>query len=336
MLSRRIGTYACCALLMSQLVGSAEEIDRSLRDKFLEAMRQVPWKSERVSFRVKCVATGYRTVSDAERARLLEKNLDPDKRETETRIIGVRGPFVLTTNTNRGIEYVRASNDKYAFEIYRASGATTYTLSALEEHGGASLMRRRIQREEEEARSLPFAGWYLSDERVASVCASPTFRFKRVAQEVRDGSELVRIEFERPEADRKRRAWSYTDGFLLCDPTKQWALIEYGKTSFDGFITSRHVLTYAEPSDGLPIPTTIARDHSRKDEDGVEQKWGSLITIEVLDEDVPREEFYLSHYGLPEPNFRRGWFGAWVWYLLVGAVCLAIGAILLKRRQARG
>jgi hypothetical protein len=136
---------------------------------------------------------------------------------------------------------------------------------------------------------------------------------------------------------------SYTNGFLICDPSRAWIMTEYEADCYVGINkthSKQHVtLQYGESLSHVPIAEkaevkTTYLTESLTDSGTTSQ---STRVVEVLsDGEVPEEEFYLSFYGLPEPKFRRGWFGAWVWYLLVGAVCLAIGAILLKRRQARG
>ena len=316
----RSSVRACvfCAVLMSEVVGSAGDIDASLRDRFLKAVRQTVWKSEKVSFRAKCVGTRI------------------ENSETETQNYAFRGPLVLATGTNRGTEYVRSKNSEYAFQVNRASEAKAkaYSLSFIEQLDTSGAMDRRIQQTENAARSDVFGGWYLWGETVVSVVESPTFQFKRVAAENRDGTDLVRIEFDRQYADRNQRNLSYTDGFMVCDPDRHWVMVEYGMTCRDGLITSRTTLTYGELIDGLPIPKLITRRNVTRDDKG-DLNWGTVATLEMIGGDVPREEFYLSHYGLPEPNFRRGWFGTWVWYLIAGVVCLGVAAIIVKRQRAR-
>ncbi len=324
-----------CALLLAESVASAEDIDPSLRDRFLKAVRQTVWNSEQVSFRARCVSTvDYTNNSESVRAKLRENKIDPDKPEIEILNCAIRGPLALRTGTNRGIEYVRAKNSEYAFQVSRASVAKAYSLSFIEQLGRASALDRRIQEAESEARGFPFGGWYMMDETVAGVVASPTFQMKRVAKENRDGADLVRIEFDRKYPDPKKRAFSYTNGFMVCDPERHWALVEWGRTSHNGLITSRSSLTYGNLIDGLPIPQKITHLMLNEEDKREPINWRQVIDIEVIGDDVPREEFYLSHYGLPEPKFQRGWLGTWMWYLIAGIVCLGMATIIVKRRSA--
>ncbi len=326
--------FAFWVLLLAETVISAEDIDPSLRDRFLQAMRQTPWKSEQVSFRAKVVSTrDYQTISTSMRAKFRENNKDPDQAEIESLNCAIRGPLALTTRSNRGIESVRAKNSEYVFQVNRHSTAKAYSLSFIEQLGRSSAIERQIQEAENEARGGPFAGWFLMGEPVAHLVKSPTFQIQRVAAENRDGVDLVRIEFDRKYADPKQRASSYSDAFMVCDPARHWVMTEYGKTSFDGLVVSRSTLTFGQPNDGLPIAQKIAHVISSKDDKGEPLILRQVVTVEMIEDDVPREEFYLSHYGLPEPNFRRGWFGAWVWYLLAGIVCLGMATIIVKRRS---
>ena len=334
-----LGNIGLAALLatFAGVAGWAADIDSSLRDQFLQAVRQVSGKSEQVSFRAKMIGTQqYLTLPDSMRASFQKENRDPDKPETETLNCAIRGPMTLSTQIDRGIEMVRAKNTEYVFQISRASSAKTYSLSFIEELGRVSTKEEKIQQVERRARRLPFAGWFLAGEPFADFVASPTFQIHRVAAEKnQDGMDLVRIEFDRKYADPLKRASSISDGFMLCDPKRHWVITEYGMTTFDGTQVSRASLTFGEPVDGLPIARTITTVTTAKNSLGEPVSWRNVITIEIIDHDVPREEFYLSHYGLPEPNFRRGWFGTWVWYLITGVVCLGVAAIIVKRQRAR-
>lgn len=309
-----------CVILIVGVAASADEIDVSLRDEFLNAMRQVPWKSHEVSFRVK--GTASRELYG--------------KRETEVRNCAIRGRLGLQTGIDeRGIEYVVSKNNEYAFQLNRADSTKAYTLNFVEQLDAGSVIDPRIHRAENEMRALPFAGWYLMLDTVESIVTSPTFQFRRVAAERRDGRNLVRIEFDRKLSDPMKRGSSFSPAYMVCDPERHWAMVEYGMTSFDGLLSSRTSLTYGGLVDGLPIAKTITHRSSSTQKDDKVLNWESIISVEVIGDDVPREEFYLSHYGLAEPNFKRTWFGTWFWYLIAGIVCVGAGSIIAKRGRVR-
>jgi len=50
-------------------------------------------------------------------------------------------------------------------------------------------------------------------------------------------------------------------------------------------------------------------------------------------EEVPKEEFYLSFYGLPEPYFGSNW--SWSWYFVAGITCIAVGVLIKWRLTER-
>jgi hypothetical protein len=147
--------------------------------------------------------------------------------------------------------------------------------------------------------------------------------------------ELVRVEFEYliddPVRKKKER---FTDGFLVCDPARQWVLTECGanKYNFINKFTSvlTRVLEHGEAIGEMPVATKVIQTTRSPDD---RYKREAVITLRIISRDVPEEEFYLTHYGLPEPNFGRSWFGTWVWYLIGGIVCIVTGAILIRRRK---
>ncbi len=93
------------------------------------------------------------------------------------------------------------------------------------------------------------------------------------------------------------------------------------------------VLEIGDAIGGIPIATKTTRTIKSLDRDYESE---AVVTTNIIRRDVPEEEFYLRHYGLPEPNFDRRWFGAWVWYLIAGLVCLAVSGVILKRRKVAG
>ena len=175
--------------------------------------------------------------------------------------------------------------------------------------------------------------WYFSNETVAGIVASPTFKMKKVAAVKSDDGELVRIDFDRLLTDPQKRSFSYSDAFMVCDPERSWALKEYGSTGFDGQVIFRTTVKFGELVQGFPIPERITHLSSSPNDPTISR---SVITVELTRKDIPKEEFYLSHYGLPEPTFQRGWFWTWVWYLVAAIVCFVTSAIVVKRRRACG
>ena len=332
----RCVSRAClfCVLLIADAVVLAEDIDPALRDQFLEAVRQVPWKSEQVSFRAKLVNTfDFQTLSDSSRARFRGTRVDPDKPQITKFSVAFRGPMALKTVTGRRIEQVQCKNTEYAFQVGRASAAKSYSLSFIERLGGGSAEDKVIREAENSARGGPFAGWNIPGVQFADLVVSPSFRIKRLVAERRDGANLVRIEFHWKDLDPFGKANPHSDSYIVCDPELRWAMKEFGQTAHDGGIY-RMTYEFGDLIAGVAIAKKITFLRTKKDDKGDLTVSRSVTTIEVTEGEVPREEFYLSHYGLPEPTFQRRWFGGWVWYLIAGIVCVSVAAIVSKRRSA--
>lgn len=81
----------------------------------------------------------------------------------------------------------------------------------------------------------------------------------------------------------------------------------------------------------MPIATKLERTVSFPEDPGTTMQ--GVSTVEIVDEEILDEEFYLSHYGLPEPNFERTWYGSWLMYLIGGAACLAVAYAMRRRRR---
>lgn len=153
-----------------------------------------------------------------------------------------------------------------------------------------------------------------------------------------DEHDFVRVEFTYAVDDPSRKIHDrYTDAYLVCDPARKWVVMEYGGTILNlndkATGTLKSVLEYGDAIDEMHLATKFTQEFARSD---IGYTSTSVISLEVIGRDLPEEELYLSHYGLPEPNFERGWFGPWVWYLIGGIACIAIGVIVVKRRRAGG
>lgn len=326
-------------LLVIPMLGTtirAKEIDVALRNRFLAAVPQTVKKLRELSFEAKCIARqDSQQVSDSLRPGAQKDNPDARKAATLEVTCAMRGPFGSVTGIDRqGMEFVRAKNGEYAFALKRSplSKSKTYSLSLLERLGVNPEIDQKMEAAAADYASSVLRTWYFSTETVVQIIESPTFRMKKIATIQSNEAELVRIDFDRLLPDPQKRSYSYSDAFMICAPDHYWALTEYGGTSFDGELTFRTTITSRDLIDGFPIPETIVHVISNLKDS---KSFKSVITTEVTRRDVPKEEFYLSHYGLPEPNFRRGWFGTWAWYLVAGVACFCAALIFRRHKQAQ-
>lgn len=324
----------CAGWLLFLATGSlcAEGQAPALRDRFLDGVKKTQAEMEGLSVRIRSeVTNGFTWMSEEVLANAKKFRSDPLKQVTRTCEVAILADCTAESGTyGRGIEYVMAKNSRYAFRIERSSGTTQYGLTFLEQLGANVQAEEGIEEMEKESRALPLCTWYMVGHTLSHFVESPFFSIKGVSTVSLDGQELVRVDFEHLVDDpaRKRSEW-LSGAYLVCDPERSWALREYCATLSSGSVY--HVkIDFGESVDGFPIPAKITRVIS-KENVSTRQTVG---TFEVVSDNVPEEEFYLSHYGLPEPTFRRGWFGSWVWYLIGGIVCFVVGRLVLRRRKA--
>lgn len=330
-MAHRILSMARCCFAVWLSAGAcslwAQEDDPALRERFLTGISQTARKLEALSFRAQCQYTSVNKGTEA-----------AGKIDARHYEIAIRGAYGLETgrNKNTGTVFFRVRNGSYAFALDRSAKGERTSLQFVEEVGIDPSIDAEIAKREEVPRAMALAGYYLWTEPLYRVVQSDSFSIKRTYHVTSGTNELVRIEFEYllddPAREMKER---FTDGFLVCDPARQWALTECGATHYNFINKYTAVLTraleYGEAIGEMPIATKITQT-ARSPDDKYQRE--SVITLQITGRDVPEEEFYLTHYGLPEPNFGRNWFGTWGWYLSGGILCIVIGMLLIRRRKA--
>ena len=235
----------------------------------------------------------------------------------------LQGQFAKATGKKQGVEIETdtVKNDKYAFAVTRSPGVERYTLAWLAPSGGATPEEeRQIQYTVDSARAVLLGNWHLYGKFVWEWVKTPHSNLKSFREERTDDGSFVRVEFDYLPTGTKGRL---TDGFMVLDPSSHWSLREYGITLSNG-AKSHSFVHLQSGSDGFPAPHRIITTFSSPGDDS-HVAFKRTVTIERLaQDDLDEDEFYLTHYGLPEPNFERG--GVWVWlkYLIAGALCLAI------------
>lgn len=317
----QIGVALCC---LSARALSAQEHDPRLQERFIQGVKQSWEKLQDIAFRARCVVTETESGPDTAKT----------KASTREYEIGIRGRNGLQTGVRRGVTFVQARNDAYAFMLHRSKAGNS--LQFLERTGVSSAIDAKIAAVEEEPRALALAAYCLWEEPLARVIERKSFEIKRVHAVRLDGRDFVRVEFNYGIDDPRQKIHvRYTDAYLVCDPAQQWVVKEYGATFLNlndkATGTIKIVLEHGGAIGDMPVAGKATNSFARPN---IGYKSETVINLEVIGRDLPEEELYLSHYGLPEPNFGRGWFGAWVWYLIGGIACIAIGLIIVKRRKA--
>ena len=298
----------------------AEEDDPALRKLFVRGVKQSERKLQHLSFRARCVCTSTTSASG--------------KADTRDYEIGVRGPNGLQAGVRGGVSFVEARNDAYAFVLHRSAARSS--LQFLEPVGVEPAIDAKIAAMEQQARAMALAAYYLWTEPLARAVDRESFAITRVYAVPSEERQFVRVEFDYGIDDPSQKIHDrFTDGYVVCDSARQWTVKEYGAVhhnlSNDRVATLKTVLEHGDAIGEMPVATKITQTMASA---GGGYTSESTINLRIISRELPNEELYLSYYGLSEPHFERSWFGAWVWCLIAGIVCLAIAVGIFKRRAA--
>lgn len=226
-------------------------------------------------------------------------------------------------------EIIRVKNGQYCFEVVKYKKEDNFSLSWIGENGDPRITERIAINEASLLRTLIqtyfIDGWFLWD-----MVNHPKFEMDSVSE---DGS-LIRCDFRftPPSAGlafRERAIY----GYFKCDPQQNWAMLEYCKWGDEDQKSGLVVKIIPDSSTSqLPLPKMVSTSGFTSSEPVNLKEFFEFIGKEP--QELSEEMFYLSYYGLSEPNFDRRWFGGWVWYLVAGLGCVWVGRFILRRQQA--
>ena len=128
---------------------------------------------------------------------------------------------------------------------------------------------------------------------------------------VKNGKNLLRVEFDRPNAEGREvpkfaRDFGGFEGFFVVCPDEKWVLYEYECREKKGPRQSAFTGTveYEGTRDGHPVPKRAIRQTLRLPERDVI----NTTLIEFVDfrfADVPDQDFTLSAFGIAEDSAKR-------------------------------
>lgn len=321
-----------CVCVFQILAGAlAAEDDTALRGQFLKAIRETDGRIGQLSFRASCTRTSkYTSLSAATKEALVKAKADPNAIQSESFECAIRGPFGSESGVRReGIRYVVAKNGTYAFRLERSTTLSKPTLRFVEQLGADPSVDQQIEQADTESRVVILGQWYVNDTPLRRLVESSNFKIHKISSLQKDGSDLVRVDFEHLTNDPKRKTENITNGYLICDASRHWLLREY--STLRGYAIHQVTIDFGPSVQDVPIPKTITRTISYKNDP--ETIRNIVFTIDVLANDVPESEFFLSHYGLPEPNLGGSWLSVWGWYFVGGIAFIVIGTVIIKWRN---
>jgi hypothetical protein len=173
---------------------------------------------------------------------------------------------------------------------------------------------------------IPF--WLVSDH---NPITHPSFKIRELTEVSKpNGLNVLRVDFEHT-LNRHGESW-FTQGWITLQPQRYW-LIEEGQLTQPA-TGVRCRLEYKELPDGFPA---LHRFVTCREQSG---QWRTImeLTYEYWDKPPAWEEFWLRHYGFPEPEELRWqrptpW---WLYILLAGLALVMLSfAIYAWRRHRR-
>ena len=160
---------------------------------------------------------------------------------------------------------------------------------------------------------------------------------KRVFRKDMDEKHLVQADFEYLGFDSYHNdRYRLTEGSLVCDPSNEWAVVETSwiyESLNHGSKGRLKIFREFQSNVGIvPMATKLTTTYESLDKN-VGYKTETIWTNEIKSRDVPKEQFYLSYYGLPEPNFGKSWLGKWGLWLIAGIVFMTVGTFFVRRQR---
>ena len=327
--------FSLCLFVFSPICGIAD--DNTLRKQFIEGVGNIPKLLLGVSVRAKVTQTQRYVLHDERAARAYfsshAKKENPDKNEVDVRYVSMHGGSVLDIGTDRRkVEFVKSENGKYAFMLTKPPGGDKYNISALmsqSEIRHNDRMQKGLEKIKDTAISSVFTYLGCGTQLIYDLVKSPDFKIENVSEAIVDGTSYVRVDCTFPLSPGSNH--SYRNAYLLCDPKNNWAVKEFYADGPTETGSIKVVTTFGESLNGFPITkksvTTLANSAIPSITSSI------ILEVDELSKDVGPEEFALTHYGIPEPDFSTPWISTWMKYLLAGLSCTAI-AYWIKRRRA--
>jgi hypothetical protein len=250
----------------------------------------------------------------------------------ETGDIALNGEFVKEIDPvqkqEANLERVLAKNAIYAFSISRRAGDphARFAIDHLQKLGAEANVDKRIDFLAGQTEAVVSWPWRINGRTLPEWVNTPPFAIKAVKAVGSGATATVRVAFDGMRIGPDT-APAILSGYVVFDPSDHWVVREF-LTRWPKGGTRDAVLEYDRREDGFPILT------KRVQKAGTEKDYG--MTTELLDvhyETVPVEEFYLSHYGLPEPDFRepgRHWL-LWL-FASAGLGCVLIACLIWSRK----
>jgi len=247
--------------------------------------------------------------------------------------IGMKGKTLMLSesmDSKTKTEVLRVKNESYAFEIYRQPNSKNYSLSQVVPISDLGITQKEMSTLRICLHPFYCHGWMIWD-----LFDQPSCRIVTVRVVEEHGRKMFQCEFEyKPtgkELRLRNREWACKATF---DPDNAWAMTQQliVEPSSKDFTLGLDMLS--EPSGStLPVGKKLIAYGIKNNI--AEHATSSFEFVSHEAEPASDKMFYLSFYGMPEPNFSRPWFGPWIWFLGIGFICVFGAFVMTKLRSRR-
>jgi len=316
--------------------GNTQQVDLELQKQFFQGIRKAERDFGNQRVRANFEYTSRWTSLSPKSADLRKSKVSNVEAEILTEVAMYDGFFLESgKDPKSGNDFVRAKNNTYVFSIAKSKSKGIASLDFVEQLGFDQSVDRLVAEKATYPRLCMSGAYHLWNDSLFEIIKYDSFVVERVYRVEGEGSECVRVEFSYDVGDPngvfgKR----ISNGFLVSDPQRNWALTKYGGSVYTlinkSTFKTEAVLEYSDNRSGFPIPSRSIQQNTWPDNRGTVLE--SELTAKNVTNKVSKEEFYLSYYGLPEPKFGSSWYGNWVWFLMAGIGAITFTVFLRKRR----
>ena len=322
---------ACCVVLflaLAQHLSIAQEHDPALQKAFVKGIRTSYDTVDKLAFRVRFTKTDSLTKKEIV--------------SYEHAMLGDGFALKEFASAN-GTKVVHSRNKGYAFAVEPEKTNLTFLQQI---QGGDLSTVPEIESQELVPKAFSLANVYLWHDSLHSLIQQRQLQIHKVFRVNHEGKNLVHVDFSYEAQTTPKWTSKVDNGYLLCDPEREWTLVKYGGELVQTF--EHHVaevewtvdIQSENEVEGFPFASRVEKeyqvesypidDESKRHKDTLKRQVEELEILAAGD-DVSEADFYLASYGLPEPNFERS--RAWLYPLILGSIALVVGFLIVRRRK---
>jgi len=309
---------------------------RSLINRVTKGISDARGKSKKISYRAN-IFFKHESFLERNKDRSLREEYKLRKEEADGVDYFYKDGMAKEIKVAEGLQVVNCTNSRYSFGLSKNSKGGKYALTWLTPNDRSlgrltANERAVIEQELSHALDIILPMYYLQGYYIWDIVEHPSFEVSRISSMDYLDSEMYKMEYSCDMGNDGNEQ----DYYCIIDPDNSWIVREHGIYRPDGEpgrVWNKTEVRIVKNSQGGIIPESFVISDYLPSNGTMKLSSKRSFTYTINDTDVTKKEFYLSHYGLPEPNFDEPFLSTWMKYLLAGLVCLGI-AYWIKRRRA--